>query len=88
MTVPQLIHRLSGVSGLPRTRTALLVRDFVSVVQEELTRGGSVTLHGLGTLRVKACSSRIIESFRGRTCVTPGRKVSFRPSRSLRSLIS
>jgi nucleoid DNA-binding protein len=83
-----LVVRLAAANDLPRYRAGFFLRSLVVELREELARGGGITIHGIGTFRVKRCSARMIDDFRGRPCVTPGRKMSFRPSKSLRRLLS
>ena len=86
VTVPDLVKALARQAGVPRYQAGFFLRALVLEVRAALAGGEAVTLHGLGTLQVKECSSRVTE-LRGRTVVTPGRKVSFHPSKSLRSAV-
>lgn len=88
MTVPILIRRLAERLGVPNYRAGFALRVVVDQIRWALSNGEPVTLHGLGTFRVKRCGSRVIEDFKGRAHVTRGRKVSFKPSKSLRNVLS
>lgn len=59
-----------------------------SIIDPVTGKGTPVTLYGLGTFRVNRCASRVIYGFTGAPGVTPGRKVSFKPSKSLRKLLT
>lgn len=87
MTAPALIRRLAARLGWPTYKAGFALRAVVAEVRAAVAAGEPLTLHGLGTLHVKRCGSRVIEDFKGSTHVTRGRKISFRPSKSLRDLL-
>lgn len=88
MNAPRLVRYLAKELECADYRAGWTLRAFVQVVRGALGRGEVVTISGLGTLRVKRCGSRVVYDFKGTPQVTPGRKVSFRPSKSLRSLLT
>lgn len=88
MTVPALIETLAEINNLPRYRAGFFLRTLILEIREDLARGGAVTLHGLGTLRIKRVRARWVRDFKGAGHAVGSRKISFHPSKSLRSLLS
>lgn len=85
----ELIQRVSRGAGVSRAQSARALKSLVAALRETLREGGKISLSGLGTFKVKARKARW-----GRNPVTgerlpipAGRKISFRPSLSLRTLV-
>jgi DNA-binding protein HU-beta len=85
----QLVQRVARGAGVTRGQAARALKTLVVALRETLHAGGKISLSGLGTFKVKARKARW-----GRNPVTgerlpipAGRKISFRPSLSLRTLV-
>ena len=86
MTKLQLVARVAKEAGVRRQDAARVVDQLINTVLTTLRAGGKVNLTGLGTLRVKPRKGRTGRNPKtGQPVViSPGRKVSFKPSQSLR----
>jgi DNA-binding protein HU-beta len=89
MNKTELVQRVARGAGVTRSQTARALKALVVAIRDTLRDGGKISLSGLGTFKVKARKARW-----GRNPVTgarlpipAGRKISFRPSLSLRTLV-
>lgn len=88
MTASELANRLGGFCDVPTYKARRFVRGLAVLLRADLERGISTAITGLGTFRVKGCGSRVVKDFRGHRHATPSRKISFKPSKSLRDILS
>lgn len=89
MKKPDVIKQISDVSGLTQADVNIAIKALVKVIQNNLKTGESVSLSGLGSFKSKDRKAR-----QGRNpktgAIVPvpaGKKVSFKPTTTLRKLI-
>jgi nucleoid DNA-binding protein len=89
MKKPDVIKQVADVSGLTQGNANKAIKALVKVIQSTLKNGGVISLSGLGSFRVKSRKAR-----QGRNPKTgeiipipPGKKVSFKPTTTLRKII-
>ncbi|MDR1926080.1 MAG: HU family DNA-binding protein [Endomicrobium sp.] len=89
MKKPDVIKQVANVSGLTQGDSNKAVKALVKVIQTSLKNGEVVSLSGLGSFRAKSRKAR-----QGRNPKTgevipipPGKKVSFKPTTTLRRTI-
>ncbi|AKL98438.1 HU family DNA-binding protein [Endomicrobium proavitum] len=89
MKKPDVVKRVADVSGLTQGDSNRAIKALVKVIQDSLKSGEVVSLSGLGSFRAKARKAR-----QGRNPKTgevipvpPGKKVSFKPTTTLRKII-
>ncbi|HRY30126.1 MAG TPA: HU family DNA-binding protein [Elusimicrobiota bacterium] len=89
MNKSQLILKISKDAGLRRAQSVRAVKALVGSIRETIKNGGKISLTGLGTFKVKARKARPGRNPKtGETIAIPaGRKISFKPSLSLKKLI-
>lgn len=89
MNKAQLIQKISKDASLRRSQAVRSVKALVSAIRETIKNGGKISLTGLGTFKVKARKARPGRNPKtGETISIPaGRKISFKPSLSLKKLI-
>jgi DNA-binding protein HU-beta len=89
MNKAQLIQKISKDASLRRSQAVRAVKALVSAIRETIRNGGKISLTGLGTFKVKARKARPGRNPKtGETIAIPaGRKISFKPSLSLKKLI-
>jgi DNA-binding protein HU-beta len=89
MNKAQLIQKISKDASLRRSQAVRSVKALVSAIRETIKNGGKISLTGLGTFKVKARKARPGRNPKtGETIAIPaGRKISFKPSLSLKKLI-
>ncbi|MCX7606171.1 MAG: HU family DNA-binding protein [Bacteroidia bacterium] len=89
MTRQELVRAISERTGLSRADASAAVEAFLSVVQESLMRGESVTLRGFGAFALRfqrARKGRIIHT--GEPVAIPPRlRIVFQPSAHLQERI-
>jgi len=89
MKKPDVIKQIADVSGLTQSDVNIAIKALVKVIQNNLKNGESVSLSGLGSFKSKDRKAR-----QGRNpktgAIVPvpaGKKVSFKPTTTLRKLI-
>lgn len=89
MNKVQLIARVAQESKIKKSQAVRAIKGLVKVIRESVNSGDKVSLTGLGTFKVKPRKAR-----KGRNPKTAeiiqipqGRKISFKPSLSLKKLI-
>jgi DNA-binding protein HU-beta len=89
MNKAQLIAKVTKDAGIRRAQSVRAVKSLVSAIRETIRGGGKISLTGLGTFKVKARKARPGRNPKtGETIDIPaGRKISFKPSLSLRKLV-
>ncbi len=89
MNKNELIQKISKDAGLRRAQSVRSVKAIVGAIRETIRTGGKISLTGLGTFKVKARKARPGRNPKtGETIAIPaGRKISFKPSLSLKKLV-
>jgi predicted histone-like DNA-binding protein len=89
MKKPDVIKQIADFSGLTQGDSNKAIKALVKVIQITLKNGGVISLSGLGSFRAKPCKSK-----KGRNpktkemiLIPPGKKVSFKPTITLRKII-
>jgi DNA-binding protein HU-beta len=89
MKKPDVVRQVAEISDLTQGEVNRAIKGLVKAIQEALKKGEVVSLSGLGSFRSKARKAR-----QGRNPKTgeiipvpPGKKVSFKPTTTLRKLI-
>jgi len=89
MKKPEVVKRVSDVAGITQGDANRAIKALVKVIQDAMKQGETISLSGLGSFRTKARKAR-----QGRNPKTgeiipvpPGRKISFKPTTTLRKLI-
>ncbi len=89
MKKPDVVKKVADFTGLTLGDANKAIKALVHVIQDNLKTGEVVSLSGLGSFRTKARKAR-----QGRNPKTgeiipvpPGKKVSFKPTTTLRKLI-
>ena len=89
MKKPDVIKQVAEISGLTQGQVNAAVKALVKVIQDNLIKGETVSLSGLGSFKSKDRKAR-----QGRNPKTgdlvpvpAGKKVSFKPTTTLRKLI-
>ncbi len=92
MTKADLVEQVAEKTGLTRTDVAATVDTFLDAVRHSLENGKNIEIRGFGTFKIKPRKARKARKGRnpktGETIQIPvGRKVSFKPSFSLKKLV-
>jgi DNA-binding protein HU-beta len=89
MNKVQLIQRVAKEARVKKSQASRSVKALVKTIREALRVGDKVSLSGLGTFKVKSRKARKGRNPKtGETIQIPvGRKVSFKPSFSLKKLV-
>ena len=89
MNKSALIHKVSADARVKKSQAVRTIKALVSAIRETMKSGDKISLAGLGTFRAKARKSRKGRNPKtGETIQIPeGRKISFKPSLSLKKLI-
>jgi len=89
MNKNELIRRVSQEARIKKSQSVRAIKGLVKVIRESVNTGDKVSLAGLGTFKVKPRKSRKGRNPKtGETIQIPqGRKISFKPSLSLKKLI-
>jgi len=89
MKKPDVVKQVAEVSGLTQGDANRAIKALVKVIQEAMKKGEVISLSGLGSFRAKPRKAR-----QGRNPKTgeiipvpPGKKISFKPTTTLRKLI-
>lgn len=89
MKKPEVVKHVSEIAGITQGDANRAIKSLVKVIQDAMKNGQSVSLSGLGSFRTKARKAR-----QGRNPKTgeiipvpPGKKISFKPTTTLRKLI-
>lgn len=85
----ELVQRVAKDAGVTRAQAIKATKSLVSAIRETVRAGGKISLTGLGTFKVKARKARPGRNPKtGETIAIPaGRKISFKPSLSLKKLV-
>jgi nucleoid DNA-binding protein len=85
----ELIQRVSKDANIRRAQAVRAVKSVVGSIRDTIREGGKISLTGLGTFKVKARKARPGRNPKtGETIAIPaGRKISFKPSLSLKKLV-
>ncbi|MDR1418526.1 MAG: HU family DNA-binding protein [Endomicrobium sp.] len=89
MKKPDVIKQVSNVSGLTKGDVNKALKALVKVIQISLKNGEILSLSGLGSFRAKSRKERLGRNPKtGKIIpIPPGRKVSFKPTSTLRKII-
>jgi predicted histone-like DNA-binding protein len=89
MKKPDIIKQVSDISGLTQGDSSKVIKALIKVIQITLKNGEIISLSGLGSFRAKPRKAR-----QGRNPKTgkivpikAGKKVSFKPTTTLRKII-
>ncbi|MBQ3834990.1 MAG: HU family DNA-binding protein [Elusimicrobia bacterium] len=89
MKKPDFIKQVAENSGLTRVQVNKAIKALVKVIQDNLAKGDTVSLSGLGSFKAKDTKPK-----QGRNPKTgdiipvpAGKKVSFKPTATLRKII-
>ena len=89
MKKPDVVKQVADLSGLNLGDTNSAIKALVKVIQDALKKGEVVSLSGLGSFRSKARKARQGRNPKtGEIIPVPaGKKVSFKPTTTLRKMI-
>ncbi len=89
MNKANLVDRVSSEAHAKKSQVVRTIKSLVKVIREAIKSGDKISLAGLGTFRAKSRKARKGRNPKtGDTIQIPeGRKISFKPSLSLRKLI-
>ncbi|MFH1380285.1 MAG: HU family DNA-binding protein [bacterium] len=89
MNKSTLIHKVSADAHVKKSQSVRTIKALVGAIRETMKSGDKISLAGLGTFRAKARKARKGRNPKtGETIQIPaGRKISFKPSLSLKKLI-
>ena len=89
MKKPDVIKQVAENSGLTRGQANIAIKSLIKVIQDNLIKGETVSLSGLGSFRAKDRKARQGRNPKTGTIVPvpAGKKVSFKPTTTLRKLI-
>ncbi len=84
-----VVKQVADCSGLTQTNANVAIKALVKVIQDNLKKGEIVSLSGLGSFRTKNRKARQGRNPKTGTIVPvpAGKKVSFKPTTTLRKLI-
>ncbi len=89
MKKPEVVKRVAEVADITQGDANRAIKSLVKVIQEAMKNGEVISLSGLGSFRTKPRKAR-----QGRNPKTgeiipvpPGKKISFKPTTTLRKLI-
>ena len=89
MNKASLINQVASDAHVKKSQAVKVIKSLVSAMRQTMKDGGKISLAGLGTFRAKARKERKGRNPKtGETIQIPaGRKISFKPSLSLKKLI-
>ena len=89
MKKPDVVKQVSDVSGLTQADVNSAIKALIKVIQNNLKKGETISLSGLGSFRAKARKARQGRNPKTGTIVPvpAGKKVSFKPTTTLRKII-
>jgi nucleoid DNA-binding protein len=89
MKKPDVVKQVADISGLTQNDSKKAIRALVEVIQITLKNGGVISLSGLGSFKAKSRKARQGRNPKtGKTVlIPPGKKVSFKPTITLRKII-
>ena len=89
MKKPDVVKQVSDASGLTQGDANLSIKALVKIIQNALKNGEVISLSGLGSFRTKPRKARQGRNPKtGEVIPVPeGKKVSFKPTTTLRKLI-
>ncbi|MDR2067051.1 MAG: HU family DNA-binding protein [Endomicrobium sp.] len=84
-----IIKKVVDISGLTKGDANKAIKALVKVIQTSLQSGEVISLSGLGSFRIKSRQSRVGRNPKTGEIIPipPGKKVSFKPSATLRKFI-
>ena len=89
MNKAELIQKIAKDASLHQAQALEAIKSVVASIRETVRSGGKISLSGLGTFKVKARKARQGRNPKtGETIDIPaGRKISFKPSISLKRFV-
>ncbi|MCL2390030.1 MAG: HU family DNA-binding protein [Endomicrobia bacterium] len=89
MKKPDVVKLVSDVSGLTQGDSNKVIKALIKVIQDSLKNGEVISLSGLGSFRAKDRKARMGRNPKTSEIipVPPGKKVSFKPTTTLRKII-
>ncbi|MDR2395770.1 MAG: HU family DNA-binding protein [Endomicrobium sp.] len=89
MKKPDVIKQVADISGLTKGNVNIAIKALVKVIQTSLKNGEVISLSGLGSFRAKSRRERLGRNPKTREVIPipPGKKVSFKPTTTLRKII-
>jgi nucleoid DNA-binding protein len=89
MKKPDVVKQVADVSGLTQNDSNKAIKALVKVIQITLKNGGVISLSGLGSFRAKPRKAKQGRNPKTREVIPipPGKKVSFKPTTTLRKII-
>jgi nucleoid DNA-binding protein len=89
MKKPDVVKQVADISGLTQGGSNKAIKALVKVIQITLKNGGVISLSGLGSFRTKSRKARQGRNPKTREMILipPGKKVSFKPTTTLRKII-
>ncbi|MCA6079352.1 HU family DNA-binding protein [Candidatus Endomicrobiellum agilis] len=89
MKKPDVVKQVADVSGLTQNDSNKAIKALVKVIQITLKNGGVISLSGLGSFRTKPRKAKQGRNPRTKEVILipPGKKVSFKPTTTLRKII-
>jgi nucleoid DNA-binding protein len=86
----EMVKQIAELSGLSLGDANRAINSTVKFIQEAIRKGEIIFLSGLGSFRVKPCKAKKARNPRtGESILVPsGRKISFKPTKKLRTLIN
>ena len=89
MKKPDVIEQISQMSGLTKGHVSKAIKALVTVIQNNLKKGETVSLSGLGSFKAKSRKARTGRNPKTGDVITlpAGKKVSFKPTITLKKII-
>ena len=89
MKKPDVVKQVADVSGLTQNDSNKAIKALVKVIQITLKNDGVISLSGLGSFRTKPRKAKQGRNPRTKEVILipPGKKVSFKPTTTLRKII-
>ncbi|MDI6756569.1 MAG: HU family DNA-binding protein [Endomicrobiia bacterium] len=89
MKKSQFIKEIARRSEEPAGKTDGIIKNFVSILVENLKKGEVISLSGLGSFRVKSRKARPARNLKTNEVISvpAGKKVYFRPTKLLKKAI-
>jgi predicted histone-like DNA-binding protein len=89
MKKTDVIKQVANISGLSEKKANKAIKALVKVIQSTLKNGDVISLSGLGSFRVKSKKAKQGRNPKTKEIIhiPSGKKVSFRPTTTLRKII-
>ena len=86
---PEVVKRVADKAGMTQGDANRAIKSLVRVVQDAMKAGEVISLSGLGSFRTKPRKARLGRNPKTGEIipVPPGKKISFKPTTTLRKLI-